>query len=314
MAVTVDPRRAARRRAFCADVSHESSESLAATASRVDHWILVEYRGLWDRDVLGGSLLSAKLKAHLSGQLAELGHARLLFVKKPERRSYGRRQLYFGSSRPGAERFFALEFDRHDDLVGFDFAGALAGEETPGVPVDHPLFVVCTHGKRDRCCAKHGRPLYDALRRGAWSEWVWQSTHVGGDRFAGNVVVLPEGLFYGRVLPDETAGLLDEHSRRRLLLERYRGRSTFAFPVQAAEHALRVEEGLAGIADLDYAGGERVGAGATWRVRFRDQDGVVHEVDVVEELAEEPAYLTCGATAPQRARRFTATARRALNP
>jgi hypothetical protein len=313
MAVSVDPRPAARGRAFCADVSNESSESLAATASRIDHWILVEYRGPWDRDVLGGSVLSAKLKAHLRGQLAELGHARLLFVKKPERRSYGRRQLYFGSSRPGEERFFALEFDRHDDLIGLDFAGALTGENTPGVPVDHPLLVVCTHGKRDRCCAKHGRPLYDALRHGTGGDWVWQSTHVGGDRFAGNVVVLPEGLYYGRVSPEETAALLDEHSRGRLLLERYRGRSAFSFPVQAAEHALRVEDGLAGIADLVYAGGEHVGDGA-WRVRFRDPDRVVHELDVVEELAEEPVYLTCAAATPQRARRFTARARRVLDP
>jgi hypothetical protein len=313
VAVSVDRRPAARGRAFCADVSHESSEALAATASRVDHWILVEYRGLWDRDVLGGSLLSAKLKAHLRSQLAELGHARLLFVKKPERRSYGRRQLYFGSSRPGEERFFALEFDRHDDLIGFDFVGALGGGETPGVPVDHPLLVVCTHGKRDRCCAKHGRPLYDALRRDAESGWVWQSTHVGGDRFAGNVVVLPEGLFYGRVSPEETSALMDEHSRGKLLLERYRGRSAFSFPVQAADHALRVEDGLVGIDELAYAGGERVSEGL-WRVRFRNPDGVVHELEVVEELGDEPVYLTCGAATPRRARRFRATARRFLGP
>jgi hypothetical protein len=136
---------------------------------------------------------------------------------------------------------------------------------------------------------------------------------VGGDRFAGNVVVLPEGLYYGRVSPEETAALLDEHSRGRLLLERYRGRSAFSFPVQAAEHALRVEEGLVAIADLAYAGGERVGDGA-WRVRFRDPDGVVHELDVVEELADEPVYLTCDAAIPQRARRFTARARRVLDP
>jgi hypothetical protein len=311
MAVSANPRSTARGRAFCAEVSNESSESLAATASRVDYWILVEYRGLWDRDVLGGSLLSAELKTHLRAQLDGLGHARLLFVKKPERRSYGRRQLFFGSSRPGAERFFGLEFDRHDDLVGLDFADLLASADTPGVPVSHPLLVVCTHGKRDRCCAKQGRPLYEALRREAESDWVWQSTHVGGDRFAGNVVLLPEGVYYGRVLPEDVPRLLDERSRGNLLLERYRGRSAFSFPVQAAEQALRAEEELAGIDDLAYAGGERVDNSA-WRVRFRDPLGVMHEVDVVEELSEEPVYLTCGASTPQRARRFTATERRVL--
>src|SRR4051812_49707565 len=28
----------------------------------IDRWVLIEYRGLWDRDVLGGSLLSSALK------------------------------------------------------------------------------------------------------------------------------------------------------------------------------------------------------------------------------------------------------------
>lgn len=311
MAVSVERPQASRGRAFCADVSSAASESLAATASRVDNWILVEYRGLWDRDVLGGSLLSAELKRHMRKQLGRLGHARLLFVKKPERRAYGRRQLYFGTSRPGQERFFALEFDHHDDLVGLDFAAALAGEETPGVPVDHPLLVVCTHGKRDRCCAKHGRPLYDALRRETESGWVWQSTHVGGDRFAGNVVLLPHGLYYGRVAPEHVPALLADHAAGDLWLDGYRGRSAYTFPVQAAEQALRVEEDLRGIDDLVYAGGEHGGSG-TWRVRFHDRDGRVHEVDVAQERGEEPVYLTCGAVTPQRARRFAATGRRVL--
>jgi hypothetical protein len=30
---------------------------------------------------------------------------------------------------------------------------------------------------------------------------VWECSHVGGDRFAANVLVLPAGLLYGRVLP-----------------------------------------------------------------------------------------------------------------
>ena len=94
------------KRELCADVSDAAHEDLAATASRVDRWVLIEYRGLWDRDVLGGSLLSQPLKEHLRDQLRKLGHSRLLFVKRPERRSYKRRMLYVGSCRPGEERFY----------------------------------------------------------------------------------------------------------------------------------------------------------------------------------------------------------------
>ena len=31
------------------------------------------------------------------------------------------------------------------------------------MPVEHPLHIVCTHGKHDPCCARYGRPLFEAL-------------------------------------------------------------------------------------------------------------------------------------------------------
>ena len=288
---------------MCAAVSSGNAESLAATASRIDSWILLEYRGMWDRDVLGGSLLPDGLKAHLREQLHAMGPSRLLFVKKPERRALGRRQVYFGSSAPGRERFYQLEVDHLADLDGFDFAAALDAEEAPGAPVEHPLLVVCTHGKRDRCCAKNGRPLYDALRRETDSGWVWQSTHVGGDRFAGNVVVFPQALYYGRVEPADTAGLLEAHEAGRIDLDRYRGRAAYTFAVQAAEHAVREAEGLLRIDDLAFLGCRRTGEDA-WRVRFRGPDGAVRAVNVIAEAAGEPVYLTCGAAEPSRPRHY----------
>jgi hypothetical protein len=310
VAVSVQPRADAERRAFCAAVSTASHEPLAATASRIDNWIAIEYRAAWDRDVLGASRFPSSLKQHLREQLHALAPSRLLFIKKPERRAYGRRHVYFGTSKAGEERFFQLEVDYQEDLLGFDFVGALAGNGLPGVPVDHPLLVVCTHGKRDRCCAKNGQPLYDALRHATETSWVWQSTHVGGDRFAGNVVVLPEGLYYGRVEPGNAAALLAAHAASRIDFEHYRGRAAHTFPVQAAEHAIRETEGLFGIDDLRAAGIDA--GGETWRVRFRTAEGAVIEADVATELSDEPVYLTCGAAEPQRARHYFATALRRL--
>jgi hypothetical protein len=294
------------KRAFCADVSGEASESLAATASRIDRWLLVEYRGLWDRDVLGGSLLSEPLKEHLRDQLAKLGHARLLFVKRPERRAQARRMLYIGSSRPGEENLYALEFERHEDLLACDFAGALLDGGTPGVPVEHPIFVVCTHGKRDRCCAKYGRPLYDALKGKVDPAWVWQSTHVGGDRFAGNVVVLPEGLYFGRVEEFDLDPVLDSYFDGRIHMPLYRGRSGYTFAVQAADRAVREADDLTGIEDVSLARVERRGVG--WTVTLRAPAGL-RTVEVETELAEEPVYLTCGSVTPQRPRRYSAQVR-----
>jgi hypothetical protein len=309
--VSAEPSASAERRALCAAVSSANDEPLAATASRIDHWILIEYRGAWARDVLGECLFTPELKAHLRAQLTGLERSRLLFVKKPELRAQAGRHVFFGTSRPGQERFFELEVEHQNDLLGFDFAAALGGGGTHARPVEGPLFVVCTHGKRDRCCAKFGRPLYDAVRHATDSASVWQSTHVGGDRFAGNVVVLPHGLYYGRVEPEDVEAVLEAQAAGRIDLERYRGRSAWSFPVQAAERAIREETGLVGIDDLTFLGSAVQGDDA-WRVRFRTPDGATHELDMTAVPADEPVYLTCDAAEPKRPRHHLVTAHRVV--
>jgi len=180
------------------------------------------------------------------------------------------------------------EFEAYDDLRGLD----LRDGETAG----HPLFLVCTHGKHDRCCAKFGRPLYDAVREQVEDGWVWQSSHVGGDRFAGNVVVLPEGLYFGRVEPADAWSLLDEYLAGRIDLEHYRGRSAHTFSEQAAEIAIRRMTGLKGLGELELV--DHDGAHVRFRAGSRMFDvGVVYEPG-------ELTYLTCDAETLRRPRHY----------
>ena len=297
---------------LCADVAWEHAEPLAATASRVETWLAVEYRRLWSRDTIGGSGLSEAVKEHLRAQLRAMPHSRLLFVRRPERRGTDGLALFFGRSGEREQRFFSQEIETYEELLSIDFAHALQGGSGAGEELDHPLLVVCTHGKRDRCCAKYGRPLYDELRAVTDPDWVWQSTHVGGDRFAGNVVFLPEGLYFGRVGRQDAWPVLDEYLANRIELPHYRGRSCYGFAAQAAERYVREETGRRGISDLRLASFERTGPGS-WTIGFAvDDDPGLHEVEIVAELADEPTYLTCSATVPERPRRHRPTAYRVI--
>ncbi|HYY17288.1 MAG TPA: sucrase ferredoxin, partial [Streptosporangiaceae bacterium] len=93
-----------------------------------------------------------------------------------------------------------------------------------GVGWDDPLYLVCTHGKRNVCCARLGSPLAQALAARHPGP-VWETTHVGGHRFAANLVLLPHGLYYGPVTVALAAAAIDAYQRGSVVVDRYRGRA-----------------------------------------------------------------------------------------
>ena len=167
------PTRPDSTKPLCAETSRAHAEPLHATASRVDTWILLEYRGLWAHDAVDGSVLSPDLKRMLAGWRASTPHSRVLFVRRPERRGAAGLCAFRVDSPETGGSARCLELERHDDLLELDL-------EAGGEPVEHPLLLVCTHGKHDPCCARFGRPLYEVLRDQVEEDWVWQTSHVGG--------------------------------------------------------------------------------------------------------------------------------------
>jgi hypothetical protein len=301
-----------RTRELCAERSQGAGEALAATASRADRWLLVEYRGPWAKDILTGSLLSPEVKEHLRAAQKALPNTRLLFVRRTERRVHPHYHVILGSTSERDPTFHELEISNHGDLLDVDLAGVLAGRvEAPGRPLDRPVFVVCTHGKRDRCCAKHGRPTFEELARHVGAESAWQSTHVGGDRFAGNLVAFPYGLFFGHVTPADVQPILERLREGSIDLSHYRGRCCYPFAVQAAERAVREETGLLGIDALVFVRTEQL-VPDEWRITLAGPDGERYEVEVVTELEDEAVYLTCSSVTPQQFRRFVARGCRVL--
>ena len=309
MTATTDPNER-ERRPLCSEVSLADDEPLAATASRVDHWILVEYRGLWAPRPLPSSGLTDQVKAHLQRHVAELPRTKLLFIRRPERRRRAGLRLFLAASQEQEPRLYRFDLADYHDLLDLDLTQLLRGGAPAAATVEHPLLLVCTHGKHDPCCAKYGRPLYEALREWTDEEWVWQSSHLGGDRFAGNLVCLPGGLYFGRLTAPAAWDVLDELLAGRIHLDRYRGRSCYAFSTQAAELEVRRATGVREADGLRLVGRERRPHRGV-RVRFSVPSGEVHEVDVEEELGPL-TYLTCSAVELRRPRRYAAKAHRVL--
>lgn len=138
-------------------------------------------------------------------------------------------------SRPWIET--AVLEDPHE-LLALDLPALGAGRSLGLTQLDEPLLCVCTHGRHDACCAELGRPVVAALAADHPAE-TWEVSHIGGDRFAGNLLILPEGLYYGRVDAASAIVVADSHLAGNLDLDHLRGRSSYAMPVQFAELALR---------------------------------------------------------------------------
>jgi hypothetical protein len=280
----------------CAAESLARGEALAGTASRVQRWLAIEQPGAWGVEALVESELDREVATALDASARTHG-VRALLVRRPgDRRRGAHRRVFLAHS--GVERWWIEQLDltAHDPTALLDIdLGSLAFGDPPGLGEPGPLslHLVCTNGRHDPCCADLGRPVVRSLLA-ARAPDVWESSHVGGDRFAANIVCLPEGVYYGRVEPRGAARLLAEHRAGLLDLAHYRGRSCHQPLVQAAELFARDHLGERRIEGMSVLGTEAASDGAV-AVGVQQRGGETVEVVVRRERAAA-VHLTCRAS------------------
>jgi hypothetical protein len=281
----------------CSVAAERAGDPLEATAPPADRWLLVEHAGPWGRHAITESGLHPAAAAAFAGWTTS-HRARVALIRRPgaahRTRKAGR--WYKVDARPGHEALRTGVFTDEAQLVD------VLADPAPGEPSPEPLYLVCTHGKHDTCCALRGRPVAEALA-GAYPQRTWECTHVGGDRFAANVVMLPHGLYYGQVTPRDVVDLAKRYEAGTLDLERLRGRSSLPAPVQAAQHHARLASGETAVDAYPPLSVEPIGP-QRWRVRLAGPGGTTVVVTLRATLRETDRPLTCTGTAPDRFRVF----------
>lgn len=314
----------------CAEVARSHGEAVGGSASRARRWLLVEQPGAWGRDAIRESGLPSEVADHLERLHRDLP-ARILVIRRtarsglaaqdaPEtvaaggdplpdrhrpsdgsdradRRSIGSpRTVFAGVSLPSGggwlERF---HLDDIGQLLDLDLTGLSSGRSVGGMRVDEPLYLVCTNGKHDACCATFGLPVAKAVTEQV-GERAWECSHVGGDRFAGNLVCLPDGILYGHLDPATAVAAVQAHEDGRILAAHCRGRSALPFPVQAAELLAREQLGLSALDEVRYLDAGRTDDLVRVRFALRDEREIVATVRCGRD--EEARVMTCG-TSPQ---------------
>jgi hypothetical protein len=267
-------------------------DSPVATAPPARRWLLVEQPGPWGRDALLESRFDRRVASRLAARARELEVRVQLIRRSGERLSdSGRRWAFVDTSR---ETLWWSTRETDADLLQVPWDG------TVGTPSQLPTYLVCTHGAHDVCCAVRGRPLARTLPTPGLPADVWETSHLGGDRFAANVVVLPWGFVYGQV-PADGGGLVEAHAAGQVALPWLRGRAGLAPAVQAAQHFARQELALLGVHDLTSRRVRALPSPAPGVERFEvvlaGPDGDVL-VTVESRLSAEAHQLTCTASQP----------------
>jgi (2Fe-2S) ferredoxin len=268
---------------------------MLGTAAPATRWLLIEHPGGWAPAALDSPGIDDAVADHLHQTALGVG-GRVVLIRRPGRAAV--------PGPPEQRRWTVLDLDgrqqwgtwrRSADLLG----AATVLREGPadsvaGHPPD-PLLLVCTHGRHDVCCAVRGRPVAQALAV-RWPHQTWECTHIGGDRFAANLLVVPDGTVYGGLDAATAVDVVQEHLSGRVDLEHLRGFSAYRPPIQAALAAVLRAHGPAAAGDV------KPGAVATdgdlWHVEVLGRGALPgRSMVAVRRTLQPPARLTCQARA-----------------
>jgi hypothetical protein len=286
--------------ARCSVRSALLGEPMAGTASQIHRYLLIEAPGPWGVEALRDARLPADLKRELRHR-SRSSRVRVLLIRRFRGpRTVQRPRVFVVDASPAQPMASGGMLTDLRGVLDLDVWNPTADPHRGLEHRGEPLFLVCTHGRHDPCCAERGRPLARALSA-AYPEQVWECSHLGGDRFAGNLLCLPHGISYGRVAAEDGATIATEYLLGRLDLAHLRGRGSYPFAVQAAEWHLRTRLGSTGVDDLvltryhvdrtDVAAVFATATGASWSVQMR----IAHA---------PPQRLTCHTTRMLAAPRF----------
>lgn len=234
---------------FCAQESREALEDPIATAGHAASYVLVEFPPPWHRNALETPGIPANLR-ELESEMEESDPPGYLMLIYSDRNAQpqGVRCLIF-QQEPGLSGAYT-QFELHVpslDLVAPTVKEYLAAPLPTNEKATRDILI-CTHGSRDRCCAKYGNVFYrQALATVAKLSLdrvrIWQVSHFGGHRFAPTAIDLPQGRCYGRLDSESLESILTQTGNLDKLKPVYRGSGMLPWAVQFLERELMLRCG-----------------------------------------------------------------------
>ena len=96
------------------------------------------------------------------------------------------------------------------------------------------LVMVCAHTRRDKRCGVIGQLVLEEMQKKVQKLnlkdkiGLYRTSHLGGHKFAGTMVVYPQGVWYGRVKPCHAEQIIEETCLEgKIIEELFRGREIY---------------------------------------------------------------------------------------
>ena len=279
---------------LCSRISLGRREPLLGTAPKVEVWFLLTHPGPFGARAFEDSNLPDPVKRHLAAELERLPHTRLQLIKPHPTQPEDRIEFLVVQGREEDPHYVRFKLTSYEDLMDIDVGGIMISERAPASrTLRDPFYLVCTNGRRDACCAKFGLPIFQTFRD-SLGDLVWETSHVGGHRFAANVLLFPYGLYYGRIQESQISELLTAGKRGRVMLDSLRGRACYQPAIQAAEVLLRRETGNIDLGAYRLIDEQQV-AEDEWRIGFEDlAGGEIHRLSIESSKSLELDRVSCG--------------------
>ena len=187
--------RPAGARSRCSVLSALAGEPMAGSAADARGWVALEQPGAWGAKALKDSDLDPAVGKALDSAAST---ARAATGADPAPGPVGRpgpdagrgRRVLVAHSRPGRSWLLAGTGRRPGRRAGPRLGRdrvrrprAVVASLPVLAPEAEPHLLVCANGKRDACCAIVGRPVAAAAAESHPGR-VWETTHLGGHRFA----------------------------------------------------------------------------------------------------------------------------------
>jgi hypothetical protein len=286
----------------CAVAAETRGDPMVGTAPPQTRVLLVHQPGAWGPRGLVESRCDPEVARRIDAAAADAG-MRLQAIRLPGKHAAPTADGYDVAIADTRGSPATTTWWRVSELAEFATELETGGPHRKPVAIDTaPLFLVCTHGRHDACCALRGRPVAQALQQIRPGR-VWETTHLSGDRFAANLLILPTGELYGRVPAQLAPEIVERADAGELLLSVLRGRIGLT-PV--AQAALAFAHRQLNVAERDAL----TVASVRWLENDRAEVEVIDRartsIVTVETMVSRAAALTCRGPENARAREYRA--------